>query len=245
MWNVLWVQQGQSFSAIDLPKSARSNVQSALGSEFGNLLGGRRGRALPQAIEKQLGELVTANNKPREKYKKVIEQIELLQDVLQSVHARREGLSEAFDELEAAQEKLARLSTGNRDQDGQNELGEARKRHTQLVELGARIQAANSDFELKKLNLEQAIQAQEDRLRLKGTIALEEGSREAAKKRLEEVDDQQKESRSRLDQLRAAVREAEAAVTKADEAVSRRRRVLSAVQTDVQIREFQTRYDKV
>jgi hypothetical protein len=111
MWNVLWVQLGQSFSAIDLPKSARSNVQSALESEVGNLLGGGRGRTLPQAIEKQLGELVTANNKPREKYKKVIEQIQLLQDVLQSLHARREGLSEAFVELEAAQEKLARLST--------------------------------------------------------------------------------------------------------------------------------------
>ena len=48
MWNVLWVQQGQSFGALDLPESARSNLHSALESEVGTVLGGRRGRALPQ-----------------------------------------------------------------------------------------------------------------------------------------------------------------------------------------------------
>ena len=70
MWNVLWVQQGQSFSALDLPDSARSNLHSALESEVGNVLGGWRGRALPQSIEEQLGELVTSTSRPRGEYKK-------------------------------------------------------------------------------------------------------------------------------------------------------------------------------
>jgi uncharacterized protein YhaN len=244
MWNVLWVQQGQSFRAIDLPESARSNVHSALESEVGAVLGGRRGRALPQAIEKQLGELVTANDKPRGKYKEFIEQIEFLQIDLQTLRVRRQSLSEALDELEKVQETLARLSAGERDEADQRELGEARKRYSQLVELEARINAANSDLELKKRNLEQAVHAEEDRRRLKDSIVSEESAREAARKRREEVHDQQKETRSRLDQLRAAVREAEAAVTKADEAVSRNRRVLRAVERDVQIRELQTRYEK-
>ena len=37
MWNVLWVQQGQSFGALDLPESARSNLHSALESEVGTV----------------------------------------------------------------------------------------------------------------------------------------------------------------------------------------------------------------
>ena len=59
MWNVLWVQQGQSFGALNLPDSARSNLHSALESEVGEVLGGKRGRALPDAVDKQLSELVT------------------------------------------------------------------------------------------------------------------------------------------------------------------------------------------
>ena len=65
MWNVLWVQQGQSFGALDLPDSARSNLHSALESEVGEVLGGKRGRALPDAVDKQLSELVTSTGRPR------------------------------------------------------------------------------------------------------------------------------------------------------------------------------------
>jgi chromosome segregation ATPase len=245
MWNVLWVQQGQSFGAINLPESARSNVHSALESEVGAVLGGRRGQALPQAIEKQLGELVTANNNtPRGEYKKLREQIEFFHLELESLHTRREGLSEALDELEIAQGTLARMSAGDRDEVGERELGEARKRNTQLVELEAKINGANSDLELKKRNLEQVRQADEERRRLNDSIAAEGVALETAKKRREEVDHQQKESRSQLDQLRALVRQAEASVKNADETVSRGQRVLGAVRRDVQIHELQTQYDE-
>ena len=64
MWNVLWVQQGQSFGALDIPSTARSSLHSALEAEVGTVLGGRRGRALPQAVEAQLGVLVTSGGKP-------------------------------------------------------------------------------------------------------------------------------------------------------------------------------------
>ena len=79
MWNVLWVQQGQSFGALDLPDSARSSLHSALESEVGIVLGGRRGRALPKAVENQLGELVTSTtNRPRGAYKELIDRVDTL-----------------------------------------------------------------------------------------------------------------------------------------------------------------------
>ena len=79
MWNVLWVQQGHSFGALDLPETARSSLHSALESEVGEVLGGRRGRALPQAIEKQLGELVTEQRQAARRYKDAIDRREALQ----------------------------------------------------------------------------------------------------------------------------------------------------------------------
>ena len=76
MWNVLWVQQGGSFGALDLPDSARSSLHSALESEVGEVLGGRRGRALPQSVETQLSELITpATKKPRGQYKELIDRV--------------------------------------------------------------------------------------------------------------------------------------------------------------------------
>ena len=244
MWNVLWVQQGQSFGALDLPDSARSNLHSALESEVGTVLGGRRGRVLPQAIEKQLGELVTSNGRPRGSYKDILERAEALKEELEGLRARRQELSRALDDLEGAQETLARLSVGDRDQADQKELTEARKRHRQLAELEAHIEAAASDLELKKRNLEQAERAQTERARLTETITSECEAVEQAYQRVDEVRQQEKEARSQLDKLRAGVRETETAVTLADEAVSRQRRTLDAVEREARIRELEDRGKK-
>ena len=244
MWKVLWVQQGQSFVALDLPESARSNLHSALESEVGTVLGGRRGRALPQAIEKQLGELVTSNSKPRGAYKDSLRKTDALQSELEGLSTRRHELAKTLDDLEEAQETLARLSAGARDQADQTELTEARKRHGQLTELEARIAAAASDLELTKRNLEQANNAQTERAGLKETSAAKEKAVEQAGQRLENVRQHEKDARSQLDALRAGVREAEAAVTQADGVVSRQRCTLAAVERQARIRELESRCGK-
>lgn len=243
MWNVLWVQQGHSFGALDLPQSARANLHSALEAEVGTVLGGRRGRAMPQAIERQLGELVTSGGKPRGTYKELIDSTETLEADLAALQGRRDELSRTLDQLEQAQETLARLSTGDRDEADETELADARKRHGHLAELEARIAAADSDLALKQRNLEQANQALAVRTTLRQAIADEEDAMETARKGLDDVRGREKEARARLDELRAAVREAEAAVTTADGAVSHQRRVLAAVERQGRIRELEGRHE--
>jgi DNA repair exonuclease SbcCD ATPase subunit len=244
MWNVLWVQQGQSFGVLDLPASARSNLHHALEAEVGTVLGGRRGRALPQAVERQLGGLVTNNGKPRGAYKTLIEHTDALQKELDGLRTRRQELSKILDNLEEAQETLARLSSGDRDQADEKALAEARKRYSQLTQLESRITAAASDLELKKRNLEQAEQAKKERSCLREMITTEEEAVETARQRLDEVHQQEKEARSRLDALRVGVREAEAAVTQADEAVARERRILDVVECNARISELQDQCEK-
>ena len=245
MWNVLWVQQGQSFGALDLPDSARSSLHSALESEVGTVLGGRRGRALPKAIENQLSELVTSTtNRPRGAYKELIDRVETLRQELGDLRARRQGLMETLANLEDAQEILERLSTGDRDQVDQKELDEARQRHSQLAELEARIEAACTERELRKRTLEQAEQVAEARKRLKADVKTEKAALESAGLRLSGAREQEKEARSNVDALRGAAHQSEAAVTKADEGVSRHRRVLGAVERQARLRDLEGRYEK-
>ena len=244
MWNVLWVQQGESFGALNIPDSARSNLHSALESEVGAVLGGRRGRALPAAIEKQLGEFVTNAGKPRSAYKELIDRVDSLRGEIDKFQFRRHELSQSLDDLEEAQGKLTRLSSGERDQADKEELGHARRRHGQLAELEARVAAADSELKLKKSRLEQAEQAQAERVALKEAIAAEEQAVEMASKRLDEVRGQESETRSKRDELRAKVRDAEVAFTKADDAVTRERRMVAAVARQAQIRELQERCKK-
>jgi len=244
MWNVLWVQQGHSFGALDLPQSARANLHSALESEVGTVLGGRRGRALPQAIEKQLRELVTSGGKPRGAYKELIDSAETLTSDLAGLQGRREELSRTLDQLEQAQDTLERLSTSGRDEADEKELADARQRHGHLAELEARIDAANSDLALKQRNLEQANQALAERTALRQAIADEEEAVATARKGLDDVRGREKEARARLDELRTAVREAEATVTTADDVVSQQRRILAAVERQARIRELEGRHEK-
>lgn len=244
MWNVLWVQQGQSFGALDLPDSARSNLHSALESEVGEVLGGKRGRALPDAVDKQLSELVTSTGRPRGDYKELIDEIDSLRSELEGLRGRRSDLSNTLERLEAAQETLARLSSGESDQTHKEEIDAARTRHAELTKLESRIEAAVTEVELKKRNLEQAEQALTGRRDLKKQIEMDGKAIDAAKKKLDEVRQSEQDLRKQFEKLRDDAREAENAVTVADNAVSQARRVLNAVQRDSRIRELQGRYDK-
>jgi DNA repair exonuclease SbcCD ATPase subunit len=241
MWNVLWVQQGQSFSQFEIPTSARSSLHSALEAEVGTVLGGRRGRALPQVIETQLDALVTSAGKPRGQYRDLIDRLDAFREGLATLQQRRKELSQTFDNLEIAQENLARLSSVERDQADQTELSEARQRHSHLDELEARIGSASTELELKKRNLAQAENAAQDRQQLKYDIESEETTLEGFRNRLATVRDQEKEARSQLDALRANVRETETMVANADDAVSRARRVMAVIERGARIRELEGR----
>ncbi|HCH37020.1 MAG: hypothetical protein CBB62_09960 [Micavibrio sp. TMED2] len=244
MWNVLWVQQGQSFGAPDLPDSARSNLHSALESEVGEVLGGRRGRALPEAVDKQLSEFVTSTGRPRGYYKELIDEVETLRSDLEGLQSRRTDLSRTLEDFEAAQETFARLSSGEQDQKDKEERDAARTRHSELAKLESRIEAATTDVELKKRNLEQAEQALAERLALKEQITTDAEAVEAAKEKLDEVRKTDQELRKQVEGLRKDVKKAEDAVTEADKDVSMARRVLTAVQREGRIRELQERYEK-
>ena len=244
MWNVLWVQQGRSFGALDLPDSARSNLHSALESEVGEVLGGRRGRALPDAVDQQLARLVTATGRPRGDYNKQIDEVNTLRCERDDCENRRRELSRTMQDLEAAQETLDRLSSREQDRDYKGKLDAARNRHGELARLESRIEAAATDVALKKRNLEQAERALAERHALKEQIRADAEAVVAAKEKLDEVREKDQQLRKQLQGLRNEANQAEDAFTEAEKAESMAHRMLTAVQREGRIRELQKRYEK-
>ena len=245
MWNVLWVKQGTSFGAPDLPESARGNLHSALESEVGTVLGGRRGRQLPQAIEKQLSELVTSRtNNPRGQYKDLLDKGASLNEEIEGLEERQAELSDTLTRLDEAQEKLRLLSSEEQNKTDAKEIERARERRGKLEQLESRIKAAEKEFELRKLKLEKAENEEKERRELKKDIKAKKTDLKEAKKQHEEVQKKERECREKIEELHSAVRTAEAKVTNAEEIERQKELALEAVRLKDRIEELETHFQK-
>ena len=123
-------------------------------------------------------------------------------------------------------------------------LKRVRERHGELAELETRREAAGTELEFRKLNLEKAEGEEKQRSQLKDDIKAEEVSLDAAGKRRGEVRKKERESREKIEKLRAAVREAEAGLGAAEDTVLRESRVLEAVRLKNRIGELERRFEK-
>ncbi|MEP9348405.1 AAA family ATPase [Xanthobacter sp. KR7-225] len=244
MWSVLWVKQGLSFADLALPETARSSLHDALESEVGAVLGGRRGLALPQAIEEQRDDLLTKAGKPRGAYAKVIESVEAVSAEIAVLAARRQDLSQTLEALEAAQERLARLSAPTRDREDEAELADARARHGRLAELEARIAGAAHALELRQRDLAQAEAAAAERARLREDMAAEAAALAGAAARLAAARHDGAAARARMDGLRQAVRAAEEEVAACEERALAAQGRAAAVERAARIGELEARLAK-
>lgn len=244
MWNILWVRQGQSFTTPDLPESARSNLYVVLESEVGTVLGGRRGRDLPQTIQKQLGELITSRGNPRGKYKDVIEQADSIQNELDNLKNRKKDLSDTLNELEESLKKLKRLTDKDLNKDDEKELKKTQDDLKELKEIGIRIDEARKDLEIEELTLEGLTDKEQQRCNLKEDITDNETALKDTKEELENFREQEKEFLSGIRNLDKKINEAKEEADNAREIVLRKSRIHKAVQLKTRIDGLQDRWEK-
>ena len=244
MLNVLWVKQGQSFGALNLPASARADLHGALESEVGTVLGGRRGRKLPQTIEKRLGELVTQTGRSRGEYKTATQQVASLEKKIEELEEKRRNLSDTLKDLEESQEKLERLSDSGRDQADKARLDEARRRLNELAELENRMKTAESELEVRKLRLERTEEKKKQRHDLGSDIDKEKTTLEKLREEHKEFQELEEQTRMNLEELRKKEGEAETAAQEADDVVLPKSRILAAVELKTSIRSRSTQLEK-
>ncbi len=93
MWNLFWVEQGKSFTPVDVSEGARSGLQSVLESQVNTVLGGRRGRELLHLFAKQLNVYLTPTaGRETGEFKKLRVRIDTVRDEIEELDARRTSL---------------------------------------------------------------------------------------------------------------------------------------------------------
>ena len=246
MWGVLWVQQGQSFGRPDLPDSALASLSAGLESEVGMVLGGRRGRELPQVIEQRRGELVTAQRRqPRGEYKDTLDLVSELEQRLVTQQQQQSEMSETLEQLATAVERLSRLEDGSQDRIDQEELEHARDQLGEVERHDLQLQAARSELQNREGQLERAQRAQCERASRREELESDKKQLHQETERLEELQQQERETLLGLEGLRQAATDAEAAVDEATEAEANCRAVLDRVSRSAELGDLLRRQSDV
>ena len=246
MWGVLWVQQGQSFGSPDLPESALASLSAGLESEVGTVLGGRRGRELPQVIEQQRGELVTARRRqPRGEYRDTLEHVSELEQRLVGQQQQQLEISETLEQLAAAEARLTRLEDGTQDRIDQEELTQAQEQLGEVMRHDLQLEAARSELQNRQAQLEQAQRVQSERTSWREELKTEQEQLRLETERLEELQQQERESLILLDELRQAATKAEAAAESAMQSETSLRGILDRISRSAELSDLLRRQSDV
>ena len=246
MWGVLWVQQGQSFGRPDLPDLARASLAAGLESEVGTILGGRRGRELPQVIEQRRRELVTAARlQPRGEYKDTLDVVTELEQRVGEQQQQQLEISETLEQLAATEARLARLEDGGQDRIDQEELGAAQDQLDEVKLHGLKLEAARSELRNRQRQLEQAQRAQSERASRRAELKTDQEKLRQENERLGELQEHERESLAALDELRQAATNAEAAVEAAMQSEASWRTILDHISHSAELNDLLRRQSDV
>ena len=246
MWGVLWVQQGQSFGRPELPESALASLSAGLESEVGMVLGGRRGRELPQVIEQQRGELITpTQRRPRGEYRNTLDHVSELEQRFNEQQQQQLEISETFELLEAAEARLKRLEDGSQDQSDQEDLSEARDQLGELTRHDLQLEAARSELRIREGQLEQAQRVQSERATRREELRTAQEELRQETERLEELQEQERESLAVLDELRQAATNAEVDVEVAMQSEANWRGILDRISRTIELNDLLSRQSDV
>ena len=246
MWGVLWVQQGQSFGRPELPESALASLSAGLESEVGMVLGGRRGRELPQVIEQQRGELITpTQRRPRGEYRNTLDHVSELEQRFNEQQQQQLEVSETFELLEAAEARLKRLEDGSQDQSDQEDLSEARDQLGELTRHDLQLEAARSELRIREGQLEQAQRVQSERATRREELRTAQEELRQETERQEGLQEQERESLTVLDELRQAATNAEVDVEVAMQSEANWRGILDRISRTTELNDLLSRQSDV
>ena len=154
MWNLFWVEQGKSFTPVNVSEGVRSGLQTVLESQVNTVLGGRRGRDLFNLFVKQLNAYLTpVTGKETGEFKQLSTRIAAVQDEIEALDTRRTSLLRDLECLEKCQQKLKRLEEDESNQLEKQELEQFKSRYEKLRQIELKIEAASGEIGQLRKNL--------------------------------------------------------------------------------------------
>jgi hypothetical protein len=161
VWGLFWLTQGRALDATVLNQDARTSVHSAIESEVGQVLGGRRGTELLNNIEKQFKQFYKNKNNPAGVYAESISSVEELESRRSVIAKKLEEYQRELGELNASQSRVERYQAQLPEAD--HRLSAAQHAKGEMVELIARIEEIQREEKAAKLSLQLASQKVDQR----------------------------------------------------------------------------------
>jgi DNA repair exonuclease SbcCD ATPase subunit len=153
LWSVLWVRQGESLYA-ELSDLACNTVQSCLEAEVGILTGGQRGQKLLPAIETALSEIVDKRDKPKSRYREVIDQLAVVEAQLVEFKSKYAVIDEDLTQLDRYRRELQSLQDSEAESKIIEEIESARRRHKEVSAIQTEISIIEKEIKLYRNELE-------------------------------------------------------------------------------------------
>ena len=242
MWKVFWVEQGRSFTAIDLSDDERSSLQIAMEMEVGEVLGGTRGRELPKRFETQRSKHVTAKNRqPTGHYKYLIEQIEELNGEVSDLNENQQELSAHLDGLESAERRLAEISSTAQDDADREKLQEAETRLKYLDGLSEKREVVQREIERIAVDLERFQRDADELDRLAKAIEAENRSIRSVKDQLAVIRDRVSVANQGRDLLQEEAKKLKNEFSEFEGQLDDARRKQTAIQLHNQLKDLENR----
>lgn len=242
MWSVLWVQQGESIRTPELPDAARSAIQACLETEVGLLTGGRRGQRLLDAVDKALHEIVDKREKPKGRYKEVLENLGESRGHVTEYENKLSQISEDLDLLAQREKELDQVLDETQDQADENEIDKTRKRREEAAKLQAEIAQAKIRVQLAQNKLETAEHELEARRTHIKAIAEAREATEKAVKAEGEASEQEKAAAAEVKRLKQQLTDLEGRQEDAEKTLRRLRRIRELADRQEEIATFEERH---
>lgn len=242
MWGVLWVQQGKSFGRPELTSQAQQTLTDSVQAEIGELLGGQRGRQLPEVVGAQLAELVTQKRQqPTGRYKDAVVDEESFVSQLNELRQRQGQVAETLQRLSRAQDELGQLEADSQDRKDQEELDESRRELVRVKQHQSKVEAANSELENRTRALGHKLNAQSKRNDRRAELMRERNELGESQERLKALRQEESEAHGPLNQLKKAHEAAEKAVESAVQYEATWREIEQAVGQTEEMTSLQSR----
>jgi len=220
-FGILWVGQGQSFKAPEPSAAASSVLNSAIQAEVGSLVGGERARSVLQALNEELGQLVTNTGRPKSgsPYAEAVARRDDFATDLQQAEGRLSVLDAQLSELAKKQRERALQNDPALLAEMVRDLQAARDRKKQGDEASALLLQFENAERQSKAALELATRAKaelEDRVKRIEANRSREGD---IRRGLGNLEPRERAAREETERLRDQARELEVSILRDDDSL--------------------------
>ena len=230
MWNLFWVEQGKSFTPVNVSEGARSGLQSVLESQVNTVLGGRRGRELLQLFSNQLSEYHTSTGRETKKFKELSAHMNSMQDEIDKLVIKRSNLVKDLERLESCQHSLKRLEEDESNKLEEQELAQFKERYEALRQIELKIEAARGELGQTKeqhSSLQKELQALLDFTKELNKVHTEFGTLGAE---LKDSQNQELELLSKKNEIQSTVDGLKSQIVEAEKVLKIKKDILSLAQ---------------